>query len=178
MSLQPSGARRRNPRWIPPFLGRVPENVPESHLRLLGAVAFAILFEHYDQAMLTQAIKQIAGDFGLAEAQLGNLLGFVRLGAFPAFFLIPFADHIGRRRLFLGSIAAMSVATVGSAVAPTVEVFVALQMVSRMFMVTASATAFVIVSEEFHADHRGWGIGILGALSAFGVGLSAALFAV
>jgi MFS transporter, putative metabolite:H+ symporter len=71
----------------------------------------------------------------------------------------------------------MSVATVLSAFAQGVNQFVACQMASRMFMVTASATAFVIVTEEFDARHRGWGIGILGGLSAFGVGLSALLFA-
>ena len=33
--------RRRNPGWIPPFLGRVPADVPEQHVHLLGALACA-----------------------------------------------------------------------------------------------------------------------------------------
>ena len=169
---------RRNPAWIPPFLGRVPDAVPDPHVRLLGAVAFAIFFENYDQAMLTQAIKQIASDFGVIESELGNLLGFVRLGAIPAFFLIPLADRFGRRRTFLASVLGMSLATTLSALAPGVEVFIGLQMFSRLFMVTAAATAFVIVTEEFDAAHRGWGLGIVGAVGAFGVGMSAMLFAV
>lgn len=169
--------RRRNPVWIPPFLGRVPAAVPDAHISLLGAVALAIFFENYDQAMLTQAIKQIAADFGVVEAEIGNLLALVRLGAVPAFLLVPFADHIGRRRLFLLSVIGMSGATVASGLAPDVTLFVAAQMVARLFMVTGAATAFVIVSEEFRAEHRGWGVGILGALGALGVGLSAALFA-
>lgn len=169
--------RRRNPVWIPPFLGRVPAAVPEAHLSLLGAVALAIFFENYDQAMLTQAIKQIAADFGVVEAEIGNLLALSRLGAVPAFLLVPFADHIGRRRLFLVSVIGMSVATVASGLAPDVTLFVIAQMVARLFMVTGAATAFVIVSEEFRAEHRGWGVGILGALGALGVGLSAVLFA-
>ena len=44
-------------------------------------------------------------------------------------------------------------------------------------MLTASAVAFVIVTEEFPAIHRGWAIGMLGALSSCGNGLGAALFA-
>lgn len=172
-------APTRNPWWIPPVpFGRVPGSVPAEHLRLLGAVALASLFEHFDQAMLTQAIKQIAADFDVAEQGLGSLLGWVRLGAVPALLLIPFADRVGRRRLFLFSTLGMSVATVLSAFAPTATLFVALQMLGRMFMVTLSATAFVIVSEEMAAEHRGWSIGILGALGTFGVGLSALLFAV
>ncbi len=173
----PPAARLRNPWWIPRFLGRAPDIGP-GRLRLLGTVALAILFEHYDQAMLTQALKQIADDFGLVESQLGTLLGMVRLGAIPAFFLIPFADRIGRRRLFLVSLIGMSAGTVLCAFTQTANQFIALQVVSRTFMITSSATAFVIVAEEFPAEHRGWGIGILGALGTFGVGLSALLFAV
>ncbi len=169
--------RRRNPAWIPPFLGRVPATVPDPHVSLLGAVAFAIFFENYDQAMLTQAIKQIAGDFGVVESELGNLLGLVRLGAVPAFFLIPLADRFGRRRTFLVSVLGMSLATTLSALAPSVMPFIGLQMLSRLFMVTAAATAFVIVTEEFEAAHRGWGLGIVGAVGTFGVGMSAILFA-
>ena len=47
--------------------------------------------------MLTQAIKQIAADFDVAEQGLGSLLGWVRLGAVPALLLVPFADRLGRR---------------------------------------------------------------------------------
>jgi putative MFS transporter len=151
--------------------------VSDDNVRVLGAIALAIVFENYDQAMLTQAVKQIAGDFALAEADLGNLLGFVRLGAIPAFLLVPLADRVGRRRLFLVSVLGMSLATVLSAFTRGAGEFVALQMAARMFMVTSSATAYVIVTEAFDPEHRGWGIGILGALGAFGVGLSALLFA-
>jgi MFS family permease len=174
----PDGARaRRNPWWIPPFLGRVPEKVEPKYVRLMGAVSLAVFFENFDQAMLTQAVKQIAEDFAIAESELGNLLGWVRLGAVPALLLIPVADRIGRRRVFLGSIVGMSLATALAAIATSAEVFVGLQMLARMFMVTSTATAFVIVTEELAAEHRGWGIGIIGAVGAFGVGLSALLFA-
>lgn len=173
----PAARPRRNPWWIPPFLGRVPAEVPEAHVRLLGALAFAIYFENFDQALLTQAIKQIAADFAVPEGRIGSLLGFVRLGAIPAFLLVPFADRIGRRRLFLLSVAGMSVGTTCAALATGPWFFVACQMLARAFMVTAAATAFVIVSEELAAPHRGWGIGILGAVGAFGVGMSAAMFA-
>jgi hypothetical protein len=50
-------------------------------------------------------------------------------------------------------------------------------MSTRTFLLTGAATAFVIVTEEFPAEHRGWAIGMLGALGACGHGLGAALFA-
>ncbi len=172
----PSSARRRNPWWIPPFLGRVPEMPPET-LRLLGVISLALLFENFDQATLTAALKQIALTYGVAEADLGRTLGFVHLGALPAFLLVPFADRIGRRRLFLISVIGISLATCASAFAGSIVQFVALQMISRVFMVTCSAMAFVIITEEFPAEHRGWGIGIVSAVGAFGVAVALLLFA-
>ena len=44
-------------------------------------------------------------------------------------------------------------------------------------MLTASAVAIVIVAEELPALARGWGIGMLAAVSAVGHGMGAALFA-
>jgi MFS family permease len=165
-----------NPWWIVPLLGRVPD-VPPEKIGLLGVIALALLFESYDQAMLTAALKQIAESFGVVESELGNLLGRVYVGSIPAFLLIPFADRIGRRSLFLLSLVGLSLATGLSGLAQTVEQFIALQMVSRTFMVTCAATAFVIVTEEFPAAHRGWGIGMLSALATLGYGLGLLVFA-
>ncbi len=167
----------RNPWWIAPFLGHVPA-IPAATIQMLGAVALAFFFENYDQATLTAALKQIAETFAVPESELGTLLGRVHLGAVAAFLLIPFADRIGRRRLFLVSLVGVSLATFASAFAQSVGQLIALQMLSRTFMVTCAATAIVIITEEFPAEHRGWGIGILGGLGACGYGLGLLLFAV
>lgn len=144
---------------------------------LLGAVALALLFEEYDLAMLTSALKFIAADLGMVETSLGNYLGIVRLGAIPAFFLVPFADRIGRRRVFISSVAATGLVTFASAFSQSPVQFVLLQALTRTFFVAGSAVAFVIITEEFPAAHRGWGIGMLGALGSVGHGLGALLFA-
>jgi MFS family permease len=167
----------RNPWWIPPFLGRVPEQIEPVHLRLLGFVALALFFENYDVSLLGALLKYLAEDFGLAKADLGDFVGKIRLGTLPAFFLIPFADRIGRRRLFLISIFGLSVGTFITAFSQNASQFIACQIVARSFIITASAIAYVIVTEEFPAAHRGWGIGMLGAVAATGFGTSALLFA-
>lgn len=167
------GARR--PWWIPPFLGSVPD-VEKSHLDLLGAVSLALLFEEYDLAMLTAALPQIAVSIGMAEADFGYYLGWIRLGALPAFALIPYADRIGRRRIFLLTLVGTALATVLTAFSQTPLQFVACQMLTRTFFVAGSAIAFVIVSEEFPAKHRGWGIGMVGALGATGHGIAMGIF--
>ncbi len=163
--------------WIPPFLGRVPDLEPRL-VSLLGLVSLALFFESYDMSMLTSALKYIAADLGLDEAELGAPLAAIRLGAVPAFFLVPIADRIGRRRVFLGTMIGVSIGTLATAFVQTPAQFVAAQMVTRAFLVAGSAVAFVIITEEFPAEHRGWAIGMLGALSACGHGLGALLFAV
>lgn len=152
-------------------------DLPPTQVRMLGVIALALLFENYDQAMLTAALKQIAESFRVPESEIGGMLGWVHIGAIPAFFVIPFADRIGRRRLFIASMIALGLATFGAAFSQSVEQFIALQMISRTFMVTTSATAFVMVTEEFPSAHRGWGIGVLGALGGMGYGLGLLVFA-
>jgi MFS family permease len=152
-------------------------DVPPVQLRMLGLVALALFFEQYDFSMLGAAWPRIRQDLGIPEAQWGFALSAIRAGALPAFAIVAFADRIGRRRLFLGSVLAISLATLLTAFARNVYEFVALQMVARSFMIAGMSVAFVIVTEEFPAEHRGWGVGMLGALGACGVGLGTGLFA-
>jgi putative MFS transporter len=178
---QPTEPRRsvwQNPWWIPPFLGRVPDDVEPRHLTLLGAIALALFFEEYDLAMLTAALPFIAADLAIAETDFGLYLGIIRLGALPAFLVIPFADRIGRRRVFLISVMITSLATFLTGLSQTAEQFVALQMFTRTFFVAGSAVAFVMITEEYPAEHRGWGIGMLGALGVCGHGLAMLLYSV
>jgi MFS family permease len=163
MATPPSPTERLpNPWWIPPFLGTVPIGIEPRHLGLLGPVALAMFFENYDMSLLTSVLKFLAEDFALDEAELGTFAGAIRLGTLPAFFLVPLADRLGRRRLFLVSVVGLSVGTFLTAFSQTPAQFVLCQVVSRSFIIAASATAFVIVTEEFPAEHRGWGIGMLG----------------
>jgi putative MFS transporter len=178
---KPNEPRRtvwQNPWWIPPFLGRVPDDIEPRHLTLLGAIALALFFEEYDLAMLTAALPFIASDLAIAETDFGLYLGIIRIGALPAFLVIPFADRIGRRRVFLISVMITSLATFLTGLSQTAEQFVALQMFTRTFFVAGSAVAFVMITEEYPAGHRGWGIGMLGALGVCGHGLAMLLYSV
>ncbi len=173
----PPGAcpHRRNPWWIPTFLGRVPE-LDDHVIRVLGLVSLAMFFEQYDMAMLTATLKYVAEDLRFSESQFGVYLGLIRLGAFPAFVLLPLSDQFGRRRVFLVSLAGVSVATFLTALAQSPAQFVLSQMAGRAFMISCAAMSLVIITEEFPARHRGWGIGMLGALGACGNGAAALMF--
>src|SRR5262249_52339325 len=53
---------------------------------------------------------------------------------------------------------------------------VAAQLATRTCIVAAAIASFVVVSEEFPAAHRGWGIGMLGGVGAIGYGFGALLY--
>src|SRR5262249_44316061 len=110
LAMSPAPKPGRRPRCVLPIFGRVPDIEPRL-MRLLGLVSLALLFESYDVSMLTSALKFIAQDLGIAESELGGYLSLIRLGALPAFLLVPFTDQIGRRRVFLATIVGTSLAT-------------------------------------------------------------------
>jgi MFS family permease len=79
--------------------------------------------------------------------------------------------------LFLVAVIGLSAGTFLTAFSQTPAQFIACQIVTRTFMLTAASVAFVFVTEEFPAEHRGWGIGMLAAIASTGYGLGALLFA-
>ena len=161
--------------WWPRIFGPVPD-VERHHIDLLGVVALALLFEEYDLAMLTAALPQIALSLGMAESDFGFYLGWIRLGALPAIAFIPYADRVGRRRVFLLSLVGTAIATALTAFTQTPTQFVLCQMLTRTFFVTGSPVSFVYIAEEYPAEHRGWGVGMLGAIAAAGHGLAMGFF--
>ena len=173
---QPPRTRGRRPWWIPAFLGGVPDIEP-SLIRLAGVVSLGLFFEAYDGSLLTAALKQIAEGLEMREADFGPYLGVIRLGSLPALLVAPLADRLGRRRVFLASIAAFSIGTLLTAFVRGPEQFVVVQMLTRVFAIAALAIGMVIITEEFPAAHRGWGIGMVSALAAVGHGCGAGLFA-
>lgn len=169
--------RPKRPWWYPHFLGRLPVGLEDRHVALVGVVALAFFFENYDLSMLSAALKQIRESYDLDQTTMTRYIAYVRLGAIPAFLVLPLADRIGRRRVFLGATVGMSVCTLLTAFARTPEEFVVIQLVTRAFVVGCIASSVVIVAEELPAPYRGWGIGTLGAVGSFGYGFGALAYA-
>jgi AAHS family 4-hydroxybenzoate transporter-like MFS transporter len=167
---------RQNPWWIPPFLGGVPATLSPEHLRLLGVLTFVLFCENYDIGVLGNALPQLAASFGLGKAEVGDFTGRVILGALPAFLVVPLADRIGRRRLLLFSVVCMSVGSMLTATSQSATQFVLFQFWTRTFLISAAVLSVVIVTEEFPAEHRGWGIGMLSGVAAIGFGVGALLY--
>jgi MFS family permease len=152
-------------------------DIEDRHLRVLGLVTLGLFFESFDLSLLGNALKHISEGLDIGEREVAFYLAAVRMGGLAAFVLLPLADRVGRRRIYLISLMGMSVCTLASAFAQTPVQFIACQMAARVFIATLAAVGVVMLAEELPAQHRGWGIGMLGALSAVGHGAGAALFA-
>lgn len=169
--------RSYRPRWLrlAPFLGRPPA-LTRHQWRVLGLVSIVSLFEQYDVYLLSLNLKQIQADLGIAEERLGFLGGLVRSGALFALPLTLAADRIGRRQMLLFTILGYTLCTGATAFAPNATSFIVFQFLARVFAAAETVIAIVVIAEEFDAEHRGWGIGALGALHACGAGLAGVMF--
>lgn len=175
--MTPREPRPGRPGWYRStwFLGRPPE-LGQRQWRVLGLVAIVSLFEQYDLYLFALNLKQIQADLGIAEGSLGWLGSLVRAGALLALPLALAADRFGRRRLLLATVVGYTLLTGATALAPTPTVFVVLQFLARAFAIAETLIAVVVIAEEFPPEHRGWGIGALGAIQACGAGLAALAF--
>jgi putative MFS transporter len=160
-----------------PWRERPPALTPRQW-SLLGVLGAANLIDNYDVAVLGLALPQIQAGLSIAEADVGTLTAAVRLGVIPAILLSVWADRTGRRRLLLLTILSFTVCTFLTAFVRSAAEFAALQFLARVFIAAESMLAVVVIVEEFDADIRGWGIGILGALGALGHGLASIVFSV
>src|SRR5271168_1140244 len=158
------------------LLGRTPPFTKRQR-RVFWIASTAGFFDQYDRALLSLALKQIQAGLKIAESQLGAILSVIRLGYLLALLMTPFADVFGRRRLLLYTVFGYTIFTGLIAIAPGERTFVAFEIIARAFAGAEAAIAMVIVAEEVDAAHRGWAIGLLGAVSSVGYGLAAVVFA-
>lgn len=157
------------------FLGRPPK-LTAHQWKLLGLVAAVSLFEQYDMYLFSLNLKQIQADLAIAESDLGLLGALVRAGSIFSVFLAIAADRYGRRTLLLITVLGYTLFTGLTAISPNAEAFVIFQFFARGFGTAEILIAAVVIAEEFAPEHRGWGIGALGALQACGAGLAALMF--
>jgi len=145
--------------------------------RVFLITATAGVFDNYDRALLSLALKQIQRGLTISEEALGTVLSVIRIGYVFSLFVTPLADVFGRRRLLLYTVVAYTVFTGLSAAAPNKDVFTLWQMLARAFAGAEGTVALVILSEEVDAGVRGWAIGLLSALASIGYGTAAIAFA-
>lgn len=170
----PDDARVRAPRWtrLVPWPARMPALEPRQW-KVLGLLGAAEFVDHYDVGLLSLLMVQIQAGLGVAEDQIGIVAGTIRLGALLSLAAGVLADRVGRRKLLLVTVVGFTITTFLTAFARTPFEFTLFQLIGRGFLYAETAIAIVVVTEELAARDRGFGIGLLGALGAFGHGAAA-----
>lgn len=135
--------------------------------RLLFFLGVAAFFEGFDVFAITQILPNMRADLDVAPSVGGIAVGLVNTGGFLAYFLVREADRIGRRRMLTFTIAGYTLMSLATALAPGLTVFVAAQMLARMFLQAEWSISAVFLAEELPPGRRGIGFGMMsGAASA------------
>ncbi len=136
---------------------------------VLAAMCLATAVTEFDETVMSVALPSI-------DASFGSSLGLIEwtvtayVLAFAAF-LVPagrLADALGPRRLFLAGAGLFAVASVGSALAPTVATLIAARAVQGVGAALLTPASFAVVVRAFDERARGTALGLWTAIVAVG----------
>lgn len=137
---------------------------------MLVPLSLTGFFETYDVALLTLGAPVLAHGLGLSIGMFAFGVAIIRLASLASIPVLRLADRWGRRTLLFVSLGIFTVATGMTALATGLLVFVALQMVARVFLATESTLASLVIAEEFRPHRRGAGLSVLGVAAGAGFG--------
>lgn len=127
---------------------------------VVAAAAYGLTF--FDQTATTAALHDIERDLGASVSALQWVIGAYLL-ALAA--LVPAAGRLGdahgRRRLFLLGLALFGGASLAGALAPSIEVLIALRAVQGAGAAFAMTLALANLAEVIPEQRRGWAIGVM-----------------
>jgi predicted MFS family arabinose efflux permease len=155
----------RHPWWAPP------DRVDARAARILGLLCTVSLVVGYLGTVVTQTITYATDGFGASDSAQGNLLAAVRVGVLLALVIVALADRRGRRRLVLGATIASCAFTALGALAPSMIVLGATQVVSRGLSMSVVMLITVIAAEEMPAGSRAYAVSVMTMTGALGAGM-------
>jgi MFS transporter, Spinster family, sphingosine-1-phosphate transporter len=152
-AIPPQPGQRQRVRGIPP-------------LPLLTVINY---FNYLDRQVVYGMTPLIADSFGLTKAELG-LLAWVNLMVFAlsAVGLGPIADRVGPRKVIFFGIVVWSVATVGSALAPSFHVLLLFRALVGVGEGAYGPSANALLIADAPAERRGRALGIYNVGMALG----------
>ncbi len=153
------------------------DHVTARHIRLIALLTIVVMFEGFDVSVTSVVLPYLGKEFGAAPPELGRALGMIALGSILAWGTVRLGDRFGRRPVLLVSAAAFSLGSLATVLVDSVASYTAIQLITRIFLVTQIATAYVVVSETLPAHARGRANGLLGAFGSFGGALPYLLLA-
>ena len=138
----------------------------------LAAISLAIFAVTLDVTVLTVALPTLATALGASEAQLQWFVTAYTLalvaGMLPAGLL---GDRYGRKALMLGGLAVFAIGSIGCALAPVPEVFIAARVALGLAGASLIVVALSVLTVLFDETERPRAIGIWGAANFIGLPL-------
>jgi MFS family permease len=160
--LQPSSA------WEPPSRRYL--------WALLAMLLSATVFEGYDITIFHLCTPDIARTFHMNDAEVGAMATAVRFGGILSFFVVTFADRVGRKRVITNTVLAYALFTLLTALSSGVTTFILFQSSAQVFLAAEFGVAVTIIGEEFPDSLRGRAISILHTVAFVGVAAAGALY--
>ena len=114
----------------------------------------------------------MAREFGLDDVAITRTFGWMSLGAIGTYALARWADHTGRRRVLLWTIALLGPLCVASALAPSLEAFVGVQVGLWALKGLLYILVPVMITEVLPIDQRARGQGWAGFAGTLGAGMA------
>ncbi len=136
--------------------------------QLIPILMLGSFFEGFDFMIINLSLPFISRDLGVNIQATGLALSVVAVGALMAFFVIRLSDRLGRKPIFLGSVAMYASLSIATAFTPNIQLFVLFQFLARVFLVSVWGTGFIIVAEEFQVEIRGRALSLFQSASAIG----------
>lgn len=157
-----------SPPPVRPVVGLPPVPFTPEQSKLLATAAAALAVVTFGGALFGQFADPISESFGASDATLGVALAVTRIGALASLAVAAFADRRGRRRSILVGLVAAGAASGISALAPTLALFTAAQVVQRACTNATAIVAGIAVVEEAPEGARAYAASMLALAGGFG----------
>jgi MFS family permease len=162
-------APAKQPWWAPP------ETMTTDQIRTVATISLLMALAEYASSLLTQTVNFVAKTYGATDAQLGVVTAVTRVGNLIVLVGGLLTDRAGRRRILLGSIAFVLVASALSAAAPNLATWGFFQVLVNGGTNLAFLVGFIAAVEEAPEGSRTYTIAIVGIAAALGFVVGAVL---
>jgi MFS family permease len=158
----------RVPWWAPPA------RLSRRAATVLATLCLLTIVVGYLTDLLADTMTYAAGAFHVGQSGQGISLGVVEAGALGALVLLHLADRRGRRPVLVATLVGSSVASAAGAIAPSLTVLTAFQLVAASLVGAGLVVIGVMAAEEMPPGSRAWALGVIGMCFGLGSGLTLA----
>jgi MFS family permease len=165
----PPPSEPKRPWWSPP------DSFTSDQIRIIATISLVLALVEYGNSLLSQTVDYVAHTYDATNAQLGVVTAVTRVGNLLVLVGGLLADRLGRRRLLIGALTIVLVATTLSAAAPSLHAFGALQVLVNGATNLALLVAYIVAVEEAPEGSRTYTLAIITLAAGLGFAVGSIL---